>query len=237
MIAYYTFSGEKDGKAVLNSQATSPKFGAMNGKVHGGARWAPGRFPQRSALQFDGKNSGHYVSLGDGDSSNCNFTTSFTIAAWFKATEFDAAHQVIVGKGDSAWRLQRDNEQHTLQLAMNNYLPPEASAAEKAAHPFGRIEGLTSVNDGKWHLAVGVYDFTGTRSTMTLYLDGQLEGVTKLGPPKQNQHPVTIGANSETLKRKEFRHWKGLIDEVVILNRPLKAADAELMYDAGRPMP
>ena len=87
MIAYYTFSGEKDGKAVLNSQATSPKFGAMNGKVHGGARWAPGRFPQRSALQFDGKNSGHYVSLGDGDSSNCNFTTSFTIAAWFKATE------------------------------------------------------------------------------------------------------------------------------------------------------
>ncbi len=237
LIAYYTFSGEKDGKAVLNSQATSPKFGAMNGKVHGGARWAPGRFPQRSALQFDGKNSGHYVSLGDGDSSNCNFTASFTIAAWFKATEFDAAHQVIVGKGDSAWRLQRDNEQHTLQLAMNNYLPPEASAAEKAAHPFGRIEGLTSVNDGKWHLAVGVYDFTGTRSTIPLYLDGQLEGVTKLGPPKQNQHPVTIGANSETLKRKEFRHWKGLIDEVVILNRPLKAADAELMYDAGRPMP
>ena len=236
LIAYYTFSGEKDGKDVLNSQATSPKFGAMNGKVHGGARWVPGRFPQKSALQFDGKNSGHYVSLGDGDSSNCNFTTSFTVAAWFKATEFDAAHQVIVGKGDSAWRLQRDNEKHNLQLAMNNYLPPEASAAEKAAHPFGRIEGLTSVNDGKWHLAVGVYDFTGTRSTMTLYLDGQLEGVTKLGPPKQNQHPVTIGANSETLRRKEFRHWKGLIDEVVILNRPLKAADAELMYDAGRPM-
>ena len=236
LIAYYTFSGEKDGKDVLYSQATSPKFGAMNGKVHGGARWVPGRFPQKSALQFDGMNSGHYVSLGDGDSSNCNFTTSFTVAAWFKATGFDAAHQVIVGKGDSAWRLQRDNEKNNLQLAMNNYLPPEASAAEKAAHPFGRIEGLTAVNDGKWHLAVGVYDFTGTRSTMTLYLDGQLEGVTKLGPPNQNQHPVTIGVNSETLRRKEFRYWKGLIDEVVILNRPLKAADAELMYDAGRPM-
>lgn len=236
LIAYYTFSGDKDGKDVLHSQATSPKFGSMNGKVHGGARWVPGRFPQKTALQFDGQNSGHYVSLGDGDSSNCNFTTSFTVAAWFKANEFDHAHQLIVGKGDSSWRLQRDDEKHTLQLAMNNYLPPETPAEIKAAHPFARIEGLTAVKDGKWHLAIGVYDFSASRPTMTLYLDGQLEGVTKLGTPNQNQHPVMIGANSEKFSNNEFRYWKGLIDEVVILNRAFKAADAELMYDAGRPM-
>lgn len=235
LIAYYTFSGDKDGKDALYSQAASPKFGAMNGKVHGGARWVPGRFPQKSALQFDGKGSGHYVSLGDGDSSNCNFTTSFTVATWFQATQFDAAHQTIVSKGDSAWRLQRDNEKNTLQLAMNNYLPPEASPAEKLAHPFARIEGLTAVTDGKWHLAIGVYDFSGSRPTMTMYLDGQLEGVTKLGPPKVNQHAVMIGANSEKFGNKDFRYWKGLIDEVVILNRALKSSDAELMYDAGRP--
>ncbi len=235
LIAYYTFSGDKDGQDALYSQAVSPKFGAMNGKVHGGARWVPGRFPQKSALQFDGKGSGHYVALGDGDSSNCNFTTSFTVAAWFKATEFDAAHQTIVSKGDSAWRLQRDNEKNTLQLAMNNYLPPEASSAEKLAHPFARIEGLTAVTDGKWHWAVGVYDFSANRPTLTLYLDGQLEGVTKIGPPKVNQHAVMIGANSEKFGNKDFRYWKGLIDEVVILNRVLKPADVELMFDAGRP--
>ena len=187
-------------------------------------------------MQFDGQNSGHYVSLGDGDSSNCNFTTSFTVAAWFKANEFDHAHQVVVGKGDSSWRLQRDNEKHTLQLAMNNYLPAETPAEIKAAHPFARIEGLTAVKDGQWHLAIGVYDFSASRPTMTLYLDGLLEGVTKLGTPNQNQHPVMIAANSEKFDNKEFRYWKGLIDEVVILNRAMKAADAELMYDAGRPM-
>ena len=118
---------------------------------------------------------------------------------------------------------------------MNNYLPPEASPAEKLAHPFARIEGLTAVTDGKWHLAIGVYDFSGSRPTMTMYLDGQLEGVTKLGPPKVNQHAVMIGANSEKFGNKDFRYWKGLIDEVVILNRALKSSDAELMYDAGRP--
>lgn len=236
LVAYYTFNGEKDGKDVLHSQATSPKFGAMNGKVHGGARWVPGRFPQKSALQFGGKGSGHYVSLGDGDSANCNFTTSFTIAAWFQANGFDAAHQVIVGKGDSAWRLQRDNEKNNLQLAMNNYVAVDPKAATPPPHPFARIEGLTSVNDGKWHLAVGVYDLEAARPTLTLYLDGQLEGVTKLGAPKENSFAVMIGANSEKFGNKEFRYWRGLIDEVLILNRAMKQTDIEQMYDAGRPV-
>ena len=236
LVAYYTFNGEKDGRDVLHSQATSPKFGAINGKVHGGAKWVPGRFPQKTALQFGGKGSGHYVSLGDGDSANCNFTTPFTIAAWFKSDGFDAAHQVILAKGDTTWRLQRDNEKSNLQLALNNYVPAAAPGTPPPPYQFHRIEGLTGVNDQKWHLAVGVYDLNGSRPTLTLYLDGQLEGVTKLGPPRESSHAVMIGANSEKFGNKEYRHWHGLIDEVVILNRALKQQDIEQMYDAGRPV-
>ncbi len=235
LIFYFTFSGAGDGGDIVRSQAAKPKYGSMNAKVFG-AKWQAGRFPKKKALQFGGNKSNESVLLGDNDSNLCNFTTPFSVGVWFRADHLKSAYQALITKGDDSWRLQRNQMTEKLELAANNTFWD--AAAKKADPSKGKqttVYSLSSVDDRKWHFAVGVYDLQSPKKSLNLYLDGQPEGIAELDRMQPSKHAVCIGANADRLKGSDPRIWSGVIDEVFVLNRALTVNDVARMYAAGRP--
>ena len=236
LVFYYTFSGEGDGGDIVRSQATSPKYGAMNGKVFG-AKWTSGRFSLKKGLKFEGNASGQYVSLSETDSTPCNFTTSFSVGSWFRAANEIGQFQVLLAKGDDSWRLQRWQGTPQLELAANNYpWDPVANKSDPSKGQMTKIVNFSSIDDSKWHFAVGVYDLQSKQKTLQIFFDGRSEGITGLDRMQSSKHPVCIGANGERLKHSDPRIWNGVIDEAFVINRALTNDEIERMYALGRPV-
>lgn len=235
LVFYFTFNGEGDGGDIVHSQAAKPKFGSMNAKVFG-AKWKEGRFPKKKAVQFGGNKSNEYVLLGDNDSNLCNFTTPFSVGVWFRAESPKSQYQALITKGDDAWRLQRHQLSEKLELAANNtYWDAAAKKADPSKGKQTTVYTLNSVDDHKWHFAVGVYDLQSPKKSLHLYFDGRPEGIAELDRMQSSKHAVCIGANAERLKGSDPRIWGGSIDEVFVLNRALTVNDVARMYAAGRP--
>lgn len=231
LIFYFTFSGDGDRGDVVRSQAAKPKYSQVTAKVYG-AKYASGRFPEKQGLKFGGNASKNYVALGDSDSNLCNFTTSFSVGAWFKMQGSKSIFQNVISKGDSVWRLQRYQTEDKLELGTNNSWHDPVTKEVKGKLTFNT--SLTSIDDQKWHFAVAVYDLSGKKAVQQLYVDGRVEGVAEFGSLNKNDFPVYIGANSQTFKG-DPRVWSGLIDEVFVINRALTAAEITRIHVAGRP--
>jgi hypothetical protein len=177
---------------------------ALDGSLVGDTGWVDGILA--GAIAFDG--DGDYVDLGKDPAFD--ITNQITVSAWIKVDAFDADWQTIVAKGDSAWRLQRDQRNNTLEFACSGILVPGTR--------WGAVHGTVDVNDGRWHHAVGTYD----GSQICLYVDGRLDvSSTASGPIKINDHPVYIGENSD----QSNRFWNGLIDDVRIYSYALTSEE------------
>ncbi len=164
------------------------------------------------AFQFDG--DGDYVDIGS--SPALNITNQITVSAWIRVDIFDSNYQAIVTKGDSAWRLQRDEGNSNLEFACSGVDVPGAE--------WSGIFGSTDVNEGQWHHAAGVYD----GNMMYLYVDGELDASSKAcGTIRINDEPVYIGENAE----RPGRYWNGLIDDVQIYNYALTADEITAIYE------
>jgi hypothetical protein len=153
------------------------------------------------ALEFDGE--GDYVDLGA--AADFDITDRITVCAWVKVTAFDTDWQAIVAKGDTAWRLSRD-QGNNLHFACTGLWPEW-------------VRGSANVNDGQWHHVAGTYDGRELR----LYVDGKLDASARTqGSINVNAYPVYIGENAEHPQRE----WHGLIDEVRLYNYAL--SDTEI---------
>ncbi|OHB80591.1 MAG: hypothetical protein A2Z25_01075 [Planctomycetes bacterium RBG_16_55_9] len=202
---------ETSGRDVADSSGNG-----NNGKIlNGQPRWvSDGKIG--GALLFDGK--GDFAQVAN--ESNFDCIAEVTVAAWIKVNSFDKEWQAIVTKGDSAWRLQRNQDQDNLEFACSGLKVPSGS-------PYGGLSGQKSVNDGKWHHVAGVYD----GEEMVLYVDGQVDvSQPSSGPIGANNQPVYIGENSERTER----FWNGLIDDVRVYNYALGQAEIEALYSEGR---
>ena len=169
---------------------------------------------------------GHVLSLdGQKDWVDCGSDIRFnlcgeaTISAWIRVTASNRRYQVVVDKGDTAWRLQRDSQADTMNLC--------CAGLEVPGDPWGTLRGTRNVNDDNWHHVVGVYDGT----TMYLYIDGGLgSSIRAVGTVDVNSQPLYIGANSGYSGGRE---WNGLIDDVRIYNYALTEAEIMALY-AGK---
>jgi hypothetical protein len=180
-----------------------PKWQTTGGKING-------------ALLFDGK--GDYVQLGN--ESNFDFTGEVTVAAWIKVNRFDREWQAIVTKGDSAWRIQRNQNTGALEFACTGLRVPSGS-------PYGGLYGNKTVDDGAWHHVAGVYD----GEKMYIYIDGMVDvSQPASGAIATNDHPVFIGENAE----RAGRFWNGLIDDVRVYNYALGEGQVKALYNEGR---
>jgi biopolymer transport protein ExbB len=173
-------------------------YNDVTGHSHTGtANGPPGAIsdsPLGGARRFNGTSD--YVTLAGENSYD--FTTTLTVSAWFQVTAFDLDYQAIVTKGDTSWRIHR--ESGTKHLGFGT-----------TSGGNDNQEGSTNVDKPPWHHAAIVYD--GTKKL--LYFDGVQDATRSYTLTiDQNNEPVAIGRNSESMASQRF--WHGDIDEVRI---------------------
>jgi hypothetical protein len=205
LVAQYRFEESKEGLALDASE---------NG-LHG-------RFTGDACL-VDDPERGKVLSLdGDGDWVDCgdhpefDMTEENTLSLWVKLGEYTGNFQGFIGKGDSTWRIARDDwTSGVLQFT--------------AGPGLHKVVGHVGVDDDKWHHIAGVYN----GSILKLYLDGRLDSsVLQTGRMTPNESPVLIGA---VLAGSEHTPSKGLIDDVCIYNYALDANAVTALYQGLGP--
>ena len=210
LIARWTFD-ESAGSVAADSSGNGNE-----GALQGNPVWQPSAGKSKGALLFDG--DGDYVKIGN--EPRFDIAGEMTVAAWIKVNQFDKDWQAIVAKGDSAWRIQRNQNKDSLEFACSGLKIPSNS-------PYGGLYGQKGVNDGQWHHAVGVYD----GDKMYIYVDGVMDvSQTASGGIDTNDQPVYIGENSEMTER----FWNGLIDEVRIYNYALDEGQIRALYSGAK---
>jgi len=203
---------ETSGRDVKDSSGN----GNLGKILSGMPRWQSSGGKINGALLFDGK--GDYIHLAN--ESNFDFTGEVTVAAWIKVNQFDKEWQTIVAKGDSAWRLQRNQDTNALEFACTGLQVPDGN-------PYGGMYGNKAVNDGKWHHVAGVYD----SEKMYIYIDSIVDvSQPASGAIATNDQPVFIGENAEMTGR----FWNGLIDDVRVYNYALSEGQIAALYNEGK---
>ncbi len=189
-------SGQTVGDAGGNDRA---------GILVGDPTWTDG--VMGAALEFDG--DGDYVDLGN--AADFDIVHRITLCAWVKVNAFDTDWQAIIAKGDTAWRLSRD-QGNNVHFGCTGLWPEW-------------VRGSVDVNDGQWHHVAGVYD----GGELRLYIDGALDVSARTrGLINVNTYPVYIGENAE----EPGRAWNGLIDDVRIYDYALSEAEIKALHDA-----
>ncbi|MCP4259513.1 MAG: tetratricopeptide repeat protein [Planctomycetes bacterium] len=187
--------------------------GNNNGTLIGDSQWQPSAGKLGGALEFDG--DGDFVKIGA--ESDFDIADQISISAWIKVNRFDKEWQAVIAKGDSAWRLQRNQNEDSLEFACTGLKIPSGA-------PWGNLFGKRSVNDGQWHHVVCIYD----ASKMYIIIDGEEDtSQSASGRINMNSEPVYIGENSENTGR----YWNGLIDDVRIYNYALRKDDVTTLYN------
>ncbi len=197
LIALY----ELDGNAI-------DSFGTNHGSECGDPCYVGGVFSQ--AISLDG--AGDYVDCGN--DSVFDITDEITVAAWVNINIVDEDWQIIVAKGDSAWRLSTDQAEYRFHFAI-------------CGEPWENlVSGSTEVNSGEWHHVCGTYD----GGMIRLYVDGVLDA-NKVCTDEipTNSYNVYIGENSEATGR----YWDGLIDDVAIFDHALNTDEINQLRDLG----
>ena len=165
------------------------------------------------------------------DESRFDFPSSFSLAVWFKAGEAvysPANWPTLITKGDASWRLHFFHQTNRLLFDSGD---PVGNGAEQDVDKT-RVAGRCDVCDGRWHLAVAVFQSDGKSGRKRLYIDGELEGETKTPPALQtNADPVWVGNGSLDAHR-EFCGW---IDEVAVFARRFSGQEVAEMFTAGKP--
>ncbi|UCF44248.1 MAG: LamG domain-containing protein [Planctomycetota bacterium] len=178
-----------------------------NGSNHGTVIGAP-TYPagvSGQAISLDGILD--YVVIAGSNTPGHAFdiNDAITVAAWINVDAFDNDYATIISKGDDAWRLARNLNNDRLEFACTGVT---------SGSVWGHIVGGTSVDDGQWHHAAGVYDGSG----LYLYIDGVLDSWDEAtGFMNNNSYEVYIGENAEATGRL----WNGLLDDVRVYNRGL----------------
>ena len=196
LLAHYPLDGD-----VRNSAGAS-----LHGTINGNPVTVDGA--TGSALRFGGD---AFVDCTNNVAFD-TITDAITVAAWISVDVFDKNYQTIVAKGDSSWRLSRNQTTDNLHWRCNGPTPDL------------RVNGQINVNDGRWHHVAGTYDGTIAR----LYVDGIEDGaVATSGPIAPNIERVYLGENSEATGRQ----WNGLIDDVRIYSRALSVDEVRYLAD------
>jgi prepilin-type N-terminal cleavage/methylation domain-containing protein len=160
------------------------------------------------AGKFDGSND--YVSVPD--DPKLQLSAPLTLALWVKVNANASDWVRLAGKGNSTYR------NYGLWLRNDGAILFQIYSAG------GNGDAMTTitVNDGKWHHVVGVYD----GSTMKVYIDKiERASISYSRIPYTSSDPFTIGyAGFHT-------YMNGYIDEVALFSRALLEDDIISMYN------
>ncbi|MBV6627277.1 MAG: DUF4114 domain-containing protein [Rivularia sp. (in: Bacteria)] len=195
LVAYYTFeNGEAIDSTNNNNDGTINGATAVESDNENFLNNSGTLVTNNKVLSLDG--NGDYVQLAN--ESNFDITNTITVEAWIKVDSFTKTWQTIISKGDTSWRLSRNENTDNVHFAL------------ATGDSLKFVNSSTSVNDGEWHHIAGVYDGT----SLKLYVDGVSNQTDASISIPTNNYNVLIGENQQSTGR-EFH---GEIDEVRIWN-------------------
>jgi hypothetical protein len=185
-----------------------------NGTVHNATfNTSGGKY--LSALEFDG--DGDYMEISD--SSTLDLVNG-TIEMWIKTDEISGIKPILIKESGCADPLVSPYavylEDGYIKLISNNI----------------EVQSSSAISPGSWyHLALAfIWNGTDESTEVNIYINGTLD--------KAELRPSTISANNDNLQIgrygsscSEQSYFNGLIDELVIYNRPLSADEIQEHYN------
>lgn len=184
-------------------------LGQFNGTMTNGATYAPGKVGR--AFSFDGVND--YVEINDGIGELGN--SPFTIDFWMYSRN-DGNSAYLLGKshpdGGVGWDIRLHNQKIRLE-------------GTDGWNPSYNWESNTTVTPNAWHhIAV-----SSTTDSISVYIDGVLDGTTTRSTISTSLNPLRIGFTTNY----GGTPFNGLLDEVKLFNRALTAEEIMAIYNAG----
>lgn len=204
---HYPFEGK--------GEKIEDRSGEENHAVNHGAKIAA-KGVLGSALSLDGRSS--HLDLGSGSIAGLPAWETYTISVWF----------LNDGEGDTKRGYGQKIIDKTI-MYHDFYLCVRANGALAFFTYEGNGEGLQDAGhdyrDGKWHHAVVVK----RGSHGELWVDGRLKDSNKNLKQVNSNGPLLVGySNSSDGFQK--KHWSGLLDELLILKRPLAPRDIAKLF-------
>ncbi len=162
----------------------------------------------KGAYQFDGSTT-RYINLGRPASLDFSGNDNFTISAWMRVMGNTGTHRPAVCKGDTQYCL-KPHTSNTFEFCVYDTT-------------WRCTSSTSTIAEGNWYHVVGRV----SGNEVSIWVNGTQEGtpVTHNGV-NSNAYNVTIGYEEEN----PTRLFNGIIDDVRIYNRPLSAAEIQLLY-------
>jgi len=179
----------------------------MDGTIHG-ATWTTGKV--NSALVFDGDDD--YVEIPY--DAGLAVSAGVSLSVWVKPLNVNPG-EIVSKRSYGGYRLAYHNKRFMLSVATETNPPTDC------------VSGIHE--SGDWHHVVGTYD----GSTMTIYVDGKLEGFKGWsGDIVIRSDPLYIGRR--VIGGKDGFYFNGAIDEIRIYNRALTEDEIKELYQQGQ---
>jgi hypothetical protein len=164
----------------------------------------------------------------DVKSNNSLKLTTFTVAAWFNATQnFQLAQydtHFIVNKGGLGRELVGYNLNYGIWMTNKGKIQGGFETISNENH---YVTTKGEYNDDMWHYVIIAYDGV----SLNLYIDGEkvASNLTNATPDITGNQPVSVGVNSLTVNH----FFIGQIDEVRVFNRAVSNKEVEEQYKSG----
>lgn len=147
--------------------------------------------------------------------------TGITISIWVLATSFPNTYETIMSKGDTSWTLQHEGSGQNFEPCVLPTITPET--------PDHRcVVSKAKVATNKWFHFTVVYQ----QPTITLYIDGQLDGMRSEGVWQTGNHPIGLGNQTQFNGN---RYWDGILDEARVMTGARSADWVKLDFGTQKP--
>ena len=205
----------------FNGNANDESGNNNNGTVNGATLTADRFGNSGKAYGFDGLN---WISVQDANS--LDFTTSFTISAWFNPTQFNIPDPGHTASNHIVSKIRTSNGGHLYHLGIdnsqNNFL---YGGAFNYSTDNVYAYSTTSISLNNWHLGTITYDGT----NLSIYLNGVLQNSSnKVLSLLNSAEPLQFGRVSGADPDREFF---GKIDDIGLWNRALTECEVADLYN------
>ncbi|MBN8456867.1 MAG: hypothetical protein J0M04_03410 [Verrucomicrobia bacterium] len=250
LLAYYNFE-ETGASGLANKAPGASSYGGTRGQWSGSdPDWAAGAdatgpgFAGNAAFNGEGGTSnrsalltGNALNLSDSRNEFVNVPIgtaqlgqTFTISAWHKLTpasgnnsnRYHVFEPGDTGNYDVSWGTN----------AVTTTTGPYSSYTYLAYLAGGTSGGFgpTAVSTDSWHHVTEVVTTDGTKSMMSVYLDGAFVEARTEDTSAMSFTSINLGRARPAA---DDRDWDGLMDEVALWNRALSPAEVQVLYQAG----
>jgi hypothetical protein len=181
------------------------------------ADWQAGKL--NNCLNFNEGTTNEYVDCGN--IASFERTDKFSIEAWIQTS---VASKIVIARhnGTVGWFIYVDSDGKLMCYLSNSY-----SGSNNIAR-----KSSDTVTDNNWHHIVLTYDGTSIVAGLHIYKDGVLNDGAIVQDNLTNS--IQVGTNTRIGNwGGSALCWKGKIDEVLIYNKELSAAEVSASYNSG----